>query len=88
MHTFLRKCNKGVASCNCAVAIKVDDNVVLFDRCGARAGAGGNQPMTLQIFKNTDIHPGLRIQQYHGGTKYKVRLPSVFRSITVLFVCL
>ena len=57
------------------MAVKLDDDVVLFDRCGATAGGGANQPMNIQIINNGDINPGLRIQRYHGGTKYKVRLP-------------
>lgn len=65
-----------MASCNCAVAVKMDDDVILFDRCGAKAGGGANQPMNIQIIKNGDIDPGLRIQRYNGGTKYKVGLPS------------
>ncbi|KAK7469526.1 hypothetical protein BaRGS_00036472, partial [Batillaria attramentaria] len=78
VHTFYRRCPAYIdtASCNTAAAVKVDDDVILFDRGGAKRGGGRGRPMTIQIYQNEEIHPGLRIQQWHGGTKYTVILPT------------
>ena len=71
MHTFYRKCGKK-ASCNCAVAVRVDDDVVVFDKCGPTVGeVDKNRPMTITMYKNGDLTPGFRIYKSKSA-KYTV----------------
>ncbi|XP_029649426.2 uncharacterized protein LOC115223143 [Octopus sinensis] len=76
IHSFYRNCN-GRASCNCAVAIKSDDDVIVFDRCGASAGAVAKKSEILRkIYLNGELNPGTKILQFGEGRKYQVILPT------------
>ncbi|KAH9523928.1 hypothetical protein Btru_047521 [Bulinus truncatus] len=81
VHAMYRKCNRGIASCNCAVAVRVDDDVVLIDRCGPQKNSVF-YPLTVKIIKNGDIDPRLRIISYHQGNQYQIVLP-IGTTITV-----
>lgn len=69
VHTFYRNCN-GHASCNCAVAVKSGDDVILIDRCGPDKGK--SVPVDLSVFANGDITPGTRIYRFLEGKRYEV----------------
>ena len=69
VRTFYRSCN-GKASCNCAVAIKVDDDIILFDKCGSKRGS--RRPLDIQLILNGELTPGTKIFRYGGGKKYQV----------------
>lgn len=73
VHTFYRKCNKDIASCNCAVAVKVDDDVAIIDRCGPQS-TKAFYSMSVKIIKNGNIDPAFRIFRYDQGNQYKVIL--------------
>ena len=65
IHTFTRACNSNVnlATCNCGVAIKSDDDVILFDRCDRDA-------LDIGIFLNGELTPGTHI--FRRGVNYVV----------------
>lgn len=71
VRTFYRNCNKK-ASCNCAVAVRSGDDVILIDRCGPSMGK--RSPMTIKIYLNGGLTPGTKILQFSGGKKYKVHV--------------
>lgn len=74
VHTFYRRCN-GRASCNCAVAVKAGDDVLLVDKCGpAESSTGGFYPITVKLFRNGILTPGFQILSYYEGRKIKVGL--------------
>uniref|UniRef100_A0A2C9L6R6 VWFD domain-containing protein n=1 Tax=Biomphalaria glabrata TaxID=6526 RepID=A0A2C9L6R6_BIOGL len=75
VHTFYRKCNKDIASCNCAVAVKVDDDVAIIDRCGPQS-TKAFYSMSVKIIKNGNIDPAFRIFRYDQGNQYKIVLPT------------
>ncbi|XP_041352924.1 protein O-mannosyl-transferase TMTC4-like [Gigantopelta aegis] len=75
VHTFYRKCG-AKASCNCAVAVRVDDDVVVFDKCGSvHSTADETHPMSITMYKNGDLSPGFSVYKSRGG-KYTVFLPN------------
>ncbi|GFN75653.1 von Willebrand factor d and egf domain-containing protein, partial [Plakobranchus ocellatus] len=77
VHAFFRDCNRNIAACTCAVAVKVEDDVVLLDRCGAeKTNTPTFKPLTVKIIRNGEINPGLRIHEYDQGNQYNVILPS------------
>ena len=69
MNLFSRQCNK-FAACNCGVAVRSGDDVLLFDTCGA----DGDSPKGLKMsaFVSGELTPGTRVQQFNGGKEYKV----------------
>lgn len=72
VHTFYRRCN-GRASCNCAVAVKAGDDVLLVDKCGpTESSTGGFYPITVELFRNGILTPGFQILSYYEGRKIKV----------------
>ena len=73
VHGFFRDCNTNVAACTCAVAVKVEDDVVVIDRCGPLKDRTGFRPLTVELFRNGEINPGLKIQEYNQGSQYQVR---------------
>ena len=76
VHAFYRQCNKKgnkfVASCNCAVAVKVEDDVVIIDKCGP-SRSKEDRATTIKMIKNGEVHSGLTVQQYDEGNQYHVR---------------
>ncbi|GFR90472.1 von Willebrand factor D and EGF domain-containing protein, partial [Elysia marginata] len=77
VHGFFRECNRNIAACTCSVAVKVEDDVVLLDRCGSRRSSTSRyKPLTVKLIRNGEVNPGLKIQEYDQGNKYHVILPS------------
>ena len=69
---FLRKCGSE-ATCNCAVAVKSGDDVIVVDRCGARQGNSRQDiPMTVTAYLNGNLTSGTKVYQYKGGDEYRV----------------
>ena len=69
---FYRSCN-GKASCNCAVAVRSGDDVIVVDRCGATMGKSKKKtPMKLRMFLNGDLTEGTEVFRQSGGKKYMV----------------
>ncbi|XP_041368567.1 uncharacterized protein LOC121382945 isoform X2 [Gigantopelta aegis] len=76
IHTFYRSCN-GKASCNCAVAVRVDDDVVVVDRCGPSMGESTRStPISVRMYIKGELSSGLRVIRINGGKKYAVILPT------------
>ena len=74
IHTFYRSCNRR-ASCNCAVAVRVDDDVVVIDRCGPSMGMSTTStPITVKMYVTGELTPGLRVIRINGGKKYAVSI--------------
>ena len=75
VRAYYRTCN-GRASCNCAAAVLVGDDVIVVDKCGPERGK--NSPVAVQLFLNGQLEAGTRIIQYNGGRKYEVKLQQSF----------
>ena len=75
VNTFYRSC-RGTASCNCAVAVRVDDDVVVINKCPAdRSVDQDGQPVEITLHRNNDLTPGFRVNQFNED-KYAVFLPN------------
>jgi len=68
---FTRSCN-GKAACNCAVAVKSGDDVILFDRCGAQQGKADGRPIQFQMLVNGELTTGTRVIRRDDGKAYEV----------------
>ena len=68
---FTRSCN-GKAACNCAVAVKSGDDVILFDRCGAQQGEADGRPIQFQMLVNGELTTGTRVIRRDDGKAYEV----------------
>ena len=72
VHTFQRRCN-GHAACHCIIAIRSGDDVIVIDSCGPDEKPVTRTPqMEVRLYLNGDLTPGTKIEQYNGGTTYKV----------------
>ncbi|XP_078311472.1 von Willebrand factor D and EGF domain-containing protein-like [Crassostrea virginica] len=73
VHTFYRSCNKR-ASCNCAVAVRSGDDVIVLDVCGQTRSTGKKKrrPLTKKLFLNGELTPGTSVFQQRKGKKYEV----------------
>lgn len=72
VHTFYRSCNKK-ASCNCAVAVRSGDDVIVLDVCGKTRRSGKKRrPLTKKLFLNGELTPGTSVYQHNKGKKYEV----------------
>ena len=60
------------ATCNCAVAVKAGDDVIVVDRCGAERGNRVDVPMTVTAYLNNELTTGTKVYQYKGGDEYRV----------------
>lgn len=72
VRAFYRSCN-GRASCNCAVAVRAGDDVIIIDKCGPEATTDQFYPMTVKMFLRGSLTPGLRILSQYEGREYKVK---------------
>lgn len=73
VRTFYRKCNRGRATCNCAVAVRSGDDVIVIDRCGPTVTTSGKyKPIKITLFLNGQLTAGTRILSFGGGKKYEV----------------
>jgi len=74
VHAFQRRCN-GNTACLCAIAIRSDDDVIVIDTCGANETPVSRTPqLEVRLYLNGDLAPGTKIEQYNGGTSYKVSI--------------
>ncbi|XP_035829885.1 uncharacterized protein LOC106014199 isoform X2 [Aplysia californica] len=73
VRAFQRSCN-GKAACNCGVAIKSGDDVIVLDRCGFKRG-GPSIPLKPQVYYNNELTPGTKIDREKDDA-YKVTLPT------------
>ena len=64
--------------------MRVDDDVVVVDRCGAIRNPRRRTPMTVKIYRNGPMTPGVRILRYHGGKKYEVRLAVIVQTFLIV----
>ncbi|KAH9523927.1 hypothetical protein Btru_047520, partial [Bulinus truncatus] len=83
---FFRRC-AGAASCNCAVAAKAGDDVIVIDKCGPFKNSTTDNffPMTVKLYRNGKMTPGFRIISRYEGRHYEIIYPTgtvleVFRS--------
>ncbi|KAK2143001.1 hypothetical protein NP493_4675g00004 [Ridgeia piscesae] len=79
VHTFYRRCSSGAttqATCNCAVAVRVDDDVIVVDKCGPTRTGQATFPMTVKLYKNGELTPGTSVVRLANGLKYQVHLPT------------
>lgn len=75
VRSFFRRCNDITesASCVCAVAVRSDDYVIVFDKCGAGQGeTDENRPMTVSLYINGELTSGTSILRLRGGKKFRV----------------
>lgn len=70
MRSYYRKCNNDRASCNCAAAVKVADDVLVVDKCGPNRTV--NSPLSVKLYLTGSLEPGTQILQFNGGKKYEV----------------
>ena len=70
VRTFYRSCRKK-ASCNCAVAVRSGDDVIVIDRCAAQDSEPDTQ-MVIRTYITGELTPGTRIVRYVGGREYRV----------------
>ena len=80
INTRLENCGK-VVSCNCAVAVKAVDDVIVIDRCGRRQrnmayGASfpdGWRTVHKHVLEQGEaLTEGLKIYEHDDGRKYTV----------------
>ncbi|XP_056005498.1 uncharacterized protein LOC130050218 isoform X3 [Ostrea edulis] len=76
VRTFYRKCDTR-ASCNCAIAVRSGDDVILVDVCGPTMGKSPKQtPYTIKMYLNGDLTPGTEVIRRFGGKTYEIILPT------------
>ena len=68
---FTRSCN-GRAACNCAVAVKSGDDVILFDRCGPEQQAADSRPIEVHMLVNGELTAGTHVVRKEDGKTYEV----------------
>ena len=79
VHTFQRRCNNH-AACHCTIAIRSGDDVIVIDVCGPNGTPASRIPqIEVQLYLNGDLTPGTTIEQYNGGTAYKVSVDLFLR---------
>jgi len=62
VNTFYRSCN-GHASCNCGVAIKIGNHVIVFDKCEKSA-------LEIRAYIDGNLTPGAHVVRI--GHKFRV----------------
>ena len=67
---FIRRC--GNVACNCAVAIRSGDDIILIDSCGPRDAPYAAGTLVVRFYLNGDLTPGTSLHQYDDGLKYEV----------------
>jgi len=72
VHTFQRRCYNH-AACHCTIAIRSGDDVVIINNCGPGGMQVSRIPqIEVRLYLNGVLTPGTKIEQYNGGTTYKV----------------
>ena len=73
MHVYYKDCRQSfLQSCNCAVAINVDDDVIVIDRCGPHEDK--HHHIKVILFINGELSPSVRI--FHIGQTHQIILSS------------
>ena len=72
IRTFTRSCN-GKAACNCAIAVKSGDDVILIDRCGYQQDVPNDRPTQIKMLVNGELTPGTRVVRKDDGKAYDVK---------------
>lgn len=72
----MRSCN-GRASCNCAIAVRSGDDVIVVDICGVKRKRGKKIPLKAYMYLNGDLTSGTSIISYKNGINYKVKKEQV-----------
>ncbi|CAI9738780.1 Willebrand factor D and EGF domain-containing [Octopus vulgaris] len=76
VRAFYRPCN-GHASCNCAVAIKVNDDVFVVSKCNANHTVTSTyEPITFKMYQFGSLTPGFRVHIHDDGRKFVSTLPT------------
>lgn len=71
IHSFYQTCN-GKASCNCGVAVRSGDDIIVFDSCDPDGGKKvKHNPLDIRMYLNGELTPGTRVHRY-GNKKYQV----------------
>ena len=84
IHTFQRRCNVR-AACHCTIAIRSGDDVIVIDSCGASGTPVYRTPqIEVRLYLNGDLTPGTKIEQYNGGTTYKVSIDFYMNTLRTL----
>ena len=58
--------------CNCAVAVRAEDDVILIDSCGPRSNPFPERTLAVTSYINGEMTAGLRIVAFGGGDYYEV----------------
>lgn len=69
---FYRKCNRGKVICNCVVAVRFGDDVIVIDRCGVSFVISKYKVLKMILYFNGQLIKGIRVIVYGGGKKYEV----------------
>nr|XP_034327587.1 uncharacterized protein LOC105328884 [Crassostrea gigas] len=81
VRTYYRRCNLR-AACNCAVAIKSGNDVILVDVCGPSRGASTKRTIfTIKMYLNGELTPGTEVISHNGGKTFEVVLPNGARTM-------
>ena len=59
------------ATCNCAVAVRSGDDIILIDGCGPNSEIR-NKRMRVNVYKNGDLTEGTRLFTESNGRVNKV----------------
>ena len=79
VRAFLRRCNGEFASCICAVAVRLHDDVIVMNRCGPKEGDKYKKiPLELLAYLNGEIAEDLQIGRMRDD---KIRV-SIFIPMT------
>ena len=73
---FIRRC--GNVACNCAVAIRSGDDIILIDSCGPRDAPYAAGTLVVRFYLNGDLTPGTSLHQLNDGLKYEVMVAYVY----------
>jgi hypothetical protein len=70
VHALYKECGDRSASCNCAVMVRSQDDVVVIDRCSDKAN--DQPPVDVRLYVNGELTPGTKIFRYLDGKKFRV----------------
>jgi hypothetical protein len=85
VNAFYRPCGD-TASCNCAVAVRANDDVVVISKCppSSARDVQENYPVSVTLHRNGELSPGFRVNKF-SEYKYAVsELCRVFRTLIML----
>ena len=72
VRAFQLSCN-GKAACNCGLAVRSGDDVILLDGCQSAA----NEALKTKIFTNGELTQGTSVKYNRKRGTYKVYLPPI-----------